>query len=120
VAAALDFFFFALFAKLLGYNYFVVGAIGFVLATTLNYLLSIVFVFESGVRFKSHTEFSLVFLVSLVGLILNQMILFLGIGWLEWEMLLVKIMATGSVFFWNYGARSRFVFKPRATEREID
>ena len=119
IAGAFDFAFFELFAKFLGYNYFVVGAIGFVAATAINYFLSIHFVFVSGIRFRSHTEITLVFLISFVGLILNQAVLYMGISMLEWEMLLVKIIASGSVFFWNFGARSQFVFKPQAnlTER---
>ena len=118
IAAAFDFLFFALLAKVLGFNYFVVGAIGFVIATTINYFLSIRFVFESGVRFSSHAEITLVFLISSVGLVLNQAVLFLGISWLGWEMLLVKVCATGSVFFWNFGARSQFVFKPQVDPSE--
>ena len=41
-----------LFAKLLGYNYLVVGCAGFVLATAVNYFLSIRFGFRSGARFS--------------------------------------------------------------------
>lgn len=111
-AAAVDFLFFAILAKWAGLNYLLIGAVGFVIATTLNYFLSIRFVFESGVRFKFWREISLVFLISLTGLAVNQAVLYLGIGILGWEMLLTKLLATGSVFFWNFGARSQFIFKP--------
>ena len=107
-----DFVIFAVFAKYLGFNYLIVGAVGFILATTINYFMSVRHVFESGVRFSFHKEFLLVFVVSLVGLILNQIVLLAGIGWLGWEMLFVKVCATGSVFFWNFSARSQFIFKP--------
>ena len=50
-AATVDFLFFAILAKWAGLNYLLIGAVGFVIATTLNYFLSIRFVFESGVRF---------------------------------------------------------------------
>jgi putative flippase GtrA len=100
-AALIDFLIFAVFAKILGFNYLLVGAVGFIIATTVNYFLSIRFVFISGVRFNFHKEISLVFLISLVGLGLNQLVLYLGIGILAWEMLFVKVCATGSVFFWR-------------------
>lgn len=116
-AALVDFVIFAVFAKWLGYNYLTVGAVGFVIATTFNYFLSIRFVFESGVRFTFKKEFSLVFLISLIGLGLNQLVLYLGIGVLGWEMLFVKVCATGSVFFWNFGARSQWIFKPLEQQR---
>jgi putative flippase GtrA len=112
VAAAIDFLFFAIFAKLLNFNYLLIGAFGFVIATFINYFLSIRFVFESGVRFTYRKEISLVFLISLIGLGLNQAVLYIGIGKFGWEMLLTKVCATGAVFFWNFGARSRFIFKP--------
>jgi len=111
-AAALDFIIFAIFAKYLSYNYLLIGAIGFIVATTLNYFLSIRFVFESGARFSFQKEISLVFLISLGGLVINQIVLLGGIGWLGWEMLFVKVCATVAVFFWNFGARSEFIFKP--------
>ncbi len=110
-AAITDFLIFAIFAKFLGFNYLLVGAAGFIIATTINYFLSIRFVFESGIRFKPGKEIALVFLISLVGLGVNQSVLYLGIGILGFNMLLTKIGATGMVFFWNFGARSNFVFK---------
>jgi len=111
VAAVIDFLIFATFAKLLNFNYLAVGAAGFILATAINYFLSIHFVFESGVRFRFQKEISLVFLISFIALGVNQAVLYLGIGVLDWEMLFTKVCATGSVFFWNFGARSKFVFK---------
>jgi len=110
-AASVDFLFFAILAKWAGFDYLLIGALGFVIATTLNYFLSIRFVFESGVRFQFWKEVSLVFLISLTGLAVNQVVLYLGIGILGWEMLLTKLLATGSVFFWNFGARSQYIFK---------
>lgn len=112
VAATTDFLIFAIFAKLLNFNYLAIGAVGFIIATFINYFLSIRFVFESGIRFAYRKEISLVFLISFLGLGLNQAVLYIGIGKFGWEMLLTKICATGSVFFWNFGVRSRFIFRP--------
>lgn len=112
VAATTDFVIFALFAKALGLNYLWVAAVGFVTATALNYWLSIRFVFKSGARFGFRTEVALVFLVSLIGLAVNQSILYMAIEKLHIEMLTSKILATASVFVWNYGLRNLFVFRP--------
>ncbi len=110
-AAIIDFLIFAIFAKFWGYNYLLVGAIGFVIATAVNYFLSIRFVFQSGVRFRFRQEISLVFLISFIALGINQLVLYVGIGILGWEMLFTKLCATASTFLWNFGLRSRFVFK---------
>jgi putative flippase GtrA len=58
-----------------------------------------------------------VFLISFLGLGLNQAVLYIGIGKFGWEMLFTKICATGAVFFWNFGASSRFIFKPLKNAR---
>ena len=115
-AAAVDIGIFAIFAKTLGYNYLVVGAVGFMLGVMVNYLLSVRHVFESGARFKKHEEIGWVYLISGVGLLVNQLVLYVGIDQLGMEMMLTKLFATGSVFFWNYGARAHFVFKPIASK----
>jgi putative flippase GtrA len=110
-AAAFDITFFFIFAKLLEINYFVIGAIGFALGTLINYCLSIAHVFDSGSRFGKSREIFWIFLISLVGLAINQVVLFYAIGVVGIEVMLGKIAATSITFFWNYSARKYFVFK---------
>jgi len=111
VAALVDISLFALFAGHLGYNYLVVGFFTFILATAVNYVLSVRFVFESGVRFARHHEIMLVFAISAVGLVVNQIVLYLAVGVLHMHLVLSKMAATAAVFGWNYTARSRWVFR---------
>jgi len=113
VAAGIDIGIFVIFAKMLGLNYLLVAATGFVLATCVNYVLSVRFAFTSGIRFGRSMEIALVYLVSLVGLVINQGVLYVGIELIGVEMVLCKLIATGLVFVWNYGVRSRFVFRSR-------
>lgn len=112
-AAAIDISIFFCFAKLLGYNYLLVACAGFLLATVANYFLSVRFVFRSGVRFTKKAELALVYMVSLIGLGLNQLILFGLVEMVGVEMLLSKVGATGSVFIWNFAARNLIVFRER-------
>ena len=49
-------------------------------------------------------------MVSLIGLLLNQLVLVLFVEIFRAEMLLSKILATGAVFLWNYFSRSIYVF----------
>lgn len=111
VAALVDFIGFGLLLYGLSLTWFWAALISFILATFVNYWLSIRFVFRSGVRFKRNHEVALVFLVSSVGLFVNQMTLYVGIGLLYISPVLAKVGATGGVFFWNYLTRSRFIFK---------
>jgi len=111
IAASIDIGLFFVFAKLVGWNYLLVGAGSFILATLANYVLSVRHVFQSGARFARHHELALVYLVSLIGLALNQTVLYWGAEILLLELMLAKLLATAAVFFWNYGARAHFIFR---------
>ena len=110
VCTILDLAVFAIFAKALNYHYVLVSSTGFALATLLNYLLCIRFVFQSGRRFSRRSEIVSLYVVSLIGLLLNQVVLVLFVEMFRTEMLLSKILATGAVFLWNYFSRSIYVF----------
>lgn len=113
-AAVVDIGIFFVFAKLLGYNYMAVGCVGFILATAVNYVLSIRFVFQSGVRFGKKTELAVIYAVSLIGLGLNQTILFTLVEKVGVELMLSKLAATFGVFLWNFSARNFIVFRPKS------
>jgi putative flippase GtrA len=110
-AATVDLGIFFVFAKLLGFQYLWVSAIGFMIATMVNYLLSVRHVFTSGIRFSCKQEILWVYTISTVGLALNQAILFTLVDGRHAELILSKFTANGCVFFWNYLARRHFVFR---------
>lgn len=110
VCALVDLGIFMLFAQVLGYPYLRVSAASFLIATLLNYFLSVRFVFVSGIRFRRRYEVALVFLVSAIGLGLNQLILALCVEQVGLNLFFSKVTATGCVFFWNYFARRVLVF----------
>jgi putative flippase GtrA len=110
VCALVDLGLFMLFAQVMGYPYLRVSAGSFVIATLLNYFLSVRYVFVSGLRFRRRYEMALVFLVSAIGLGLNQLILALCVEEVGFNLFFSKVTATGCVFFWNYFARRVLVF----------
>lgn len=109
-AAGVDIGLFMLFAQYLGMPYLRVAAASFILATLVNYWLSIRFVFVSGQRFRRRHEMALVFAVSLAGLALNAGILWLCVERGQFGLLVAKLTATGVVFFWNFLARRILIF----------
>lgn len=111
-AFAVDFTIFLIFAKLAGFNYLAVAAVGFVIATVVNYVLSIRHVFTGPGWLSRRNEVLLVYLVSACGLAINQLMLWFGVETLDIDMLVAKIVASGAVFFWNYGMRRYLVFRP--------
>lgn len=113
IAAVVDIGLFYLGAGVMRWNYLIVGTVSFILATLVNYVISVRVVFKSGTRFSRNSEVFLVFLVSTIGLAINQAILYICISRLSVAILPSKLTATGCVFLWNYFLRSRFVFATR-------
>jgi putative flippase GtrA len=109
-AAAVDIGLFSIFAGYFGWPWIPVSIVTFTLATLTNYFLSIQFVFESGARHQKHIEIICVFAISFLALLINQLILYIAIERFGWQLVVSKIIATGSVFIWNYFARSRLIF----------
>jgi putative flippase GtrA len=109
-AACVDIGLFTLFARQLALPYQPVGAATFLLATLVNYVLSIRYVFHSGRNFGRRWEIAMVYVVSAVGLGLNAAILWLGVEVARLDLLAAKLVATGTVFFWNYLSRRLLVF----------
>ena len=111
IAAAFDLLFFILFSTWLNLNYLLVAGVGFVIATAINYVLSIRIVFESGAQLDKRQEIIAVYLVSGIGLILHEWILYMAVSSFDLAGITGKVIATGSVFFWNYLVRKYYVFK---------
>lgn len=90
-------------------HYLVSAAIAFILATGINYLLCISMVFKRG-RHSTSSEILMIFTVSGIGLLLNELILFFLVKLCFLWYIHAKLVATGTVFFWNYSARKYYVF----------
>jgi putative flippase GtrA len=110
LAAIIDVGLFFIFAKYLSYPYLLVGFITFIIATFVNYYLSIKFVFESGSRFKKQKEVFLIYIVSAISLLLNLSLLYCFHEILFFDIGISKIIVTGLLFFFNYSIRRFFVF----------
>jgi len=91
--------------------YLVSAGISFLAGTTVSYLLSILWVFDVR-RFSSRGLEYLVFvLVGMIGLALNEALLWLFTEPLGIHYLLSKIIAATIIFFWNFAARKRILFQ---------
>lgn len=110
VSALADWGIFALMLYSFELNYILAGTVSFVLATGLNYYLSVRFVFGTGRR-QRNERILLLYLVSVIGIGFNLGMLAIGIDALGLHPMLSKICATGLAFGWNFAARYFFVFK---------
>ena len=77
ISFVVDFTVYAVLANVIGVHYLIAGVCSFVVSVTVNYLLSMKFVFESKDDMKKTTEFAVFVILSLIGLGLNSVILFI-------------------------------------------
>jgi putative flippase GtrA len=110
IAALVDISIFSVFAKLLGLNYLIVALVSFTIASFVNYILSIKYVFKSRARYSKGREIFAVYMVSFFGLVINEIVLYALIDLLFMEMIFAKVLATGIIFFWNYLIRKNYIF----------
>lgn len=90
--------------------YLLAATISFIAAVINNYLLNKVWTFQDKNRnfFKQFVQF---LLVSLVGLGLNLLILYLLVDKAHLWYIFAKVLATGVVLIWNFIANKFWTFK---------
>ena len=94
-----------------GMHYLLAATISFILGLITNYLLSITWVFNQHKLNNRWVEFLLFAFIGVVGLGLNDAIMFLCTERCGIHYTLSKIIATATVFFWNFLARKLILFK---------
>lgn len=88
---------------------FISNSIGFCIAATSNYILNRVWTFNST-NPKVMLEFSEFFIISLFGLGLNLLILWILTSKFKWNFYLSKLFAILFVTLWNFGANMLYTF----------
>ena len=89
----------------------VATALAFGLSTLYHYFLGNVLVFDSGSKYDKSKELSLVFLVSIMGLVFNLVLMYVFVGLLAWQPMFAKVITSCIVVVWNYLSRKKWIFK---------
>jgi putative flippase GtrA len=104
-----DFFFTWLCKEKLKWNKYISNSIGFVLAATNNYIWNRIWTFQSqGTEIVR--EYSSFLIISLVGLGINNAVIYLLHDRLKLNFYLAKILAIGVVTLWNFWMNYLFTF----------
>ncbi|MDO9511139.1 MAG: GtrA family protein [Bacteroidales bacterium] len=88
---------------------FTANAIGFCMAATSNYFLNRIWTFRSH-NPEMLIEFSQFFGISLIGLGINTLILWMIVNNSRMNFYVAKLFAIGFVTLWNFAANSYFTF----------
>ncbi|MGX7144035.1 GtrA family protein [Facklamia languida] len=89
-----------------GVNHFIAATCAFVLATFYNYELSMRFVFlNKNKQAKKTHEMIAFFILSIVGLLLTLLGLFILVDWLRFDVMLAKVIVGVFVMTFNFISR---------------
>jgi putative flippase GtrA len=91
-------------------NKYVANSTGFVLAASSNYLINRLWTFHSG-NPQIATEYFSFISISLIGLIINNLVIFLLNGKLKINFYLSKLFAVGVVTIWNFFMNYMITFR---------
>lgn len=106
VATLLDFLFLFLFTDVFGLYYLFSAALSFVLSTLFNYAASMRFVFSSKFsKDEKSKELVLFVILSVIGLVLNQFLMWFFVEKIALYYMAAKIVATFFVMAWNFISR---------------
>ena len=101
--------------ELMGLPVLVANCLAFIVSMIVNYILSIIFVFETDKNKNKLKEFLVFLTFSVGGLLINQFVMWAGTGILDpvWSRsyIIVKPFATGVVMVYNFITRKIFIEK---------
>lgn len=103
------------------YSIYLATAFGFMAGMAVNYFLCHSFVFLSvknhnlGKKFKDIITFVI---IGIIGLLLNELGMFIGVELLGIYYLYVKLLTSSIVMLWNYLARKMLIFNIHFTHQQ--
>lgn len=109
IAFCIDYGLFLLMTYAFGVNYLVASAISFTISTIFNFMASMRYVF-AGKKGQTRTQqFVIFFVLSVIGLGVNQLILWVCVDMLAWLAWIGKLVATAIVMIFNFITRKIFL-----------
>lgn len=129
ISCVIDFGIYTVMIKLFNINYLIAAFFGFVISLVFNYFASMKFVFVRKDDVSKKREFVIFAILSLIGLILNEVIIWACVEGYRlmnpiafdiagfhvdidyWIEIIAKIVATGIVMIYNFVTRKIFIEK---------
>lgn len=109
IAFVIDFAVLYLCTSIFGIYYLISSFISFTVSTVFNYIASVKWVFDVDKKKSQSKNFVIFIVFSVIGLGLNQLIMWIGVDKFNLYYLLVKIIATAIVMVFNFVTRKMFL-----------
>ena len=110
IATIIDFSVLYLLTEFIHIHYLVSSIISFTVSVIFNYILSIKWVFEVNHK-QTKKDFILFVVLSIIGLGINELIMYLMVDKLGIHYMFTKVFATGIVMVYNFITRKIFIEK---------
>ncbi len=99
------------FTSVIGVYYLISAAFAFILGLIANYALSIYWVFNKRTLGNKVSEFTIFAIIGIVGLFLNELLMWFFTDYLGLFYLISNIFAAALILFWNFFARKLTLFR---------
>lgn len=109
IAFVIDYGLMVLLTELVGLNYLVSATISFTVSVIFNYIASMRYVFAHKEGMSRKREFTIFVVLSIIGLGINNGLMWLGTSVMGISYLITKIFATAVVTVWNFVTRKKFL-----------
>ena len=109
IATIIDFVCLYIFKEFLNINIIIANTLSFIISVTYNYIASITWVFNVNKNKNKNVQFILFIVLSVVGLIINNIILYVLTDKLNIYYLISKVIATIIVMIFNFVTRKKFL-----------
>ena len=109
IAFVIDYGLLALLTEAFGVNYLVSATISFTASVVFNYAASMRYVFTHKEGMSRRREFVVFVVLSVIGLLINDALMWLGTDIAGISYLITKIFATAVVMVWNFVTRKIFL-----------
>ena len=110
IATIIDFAVLYLLTDFIHINYLISSIISFTVSVIVNYILSIKWVFEVNHK-QTKKDFIIFVVLSVIGLGINSLIMYLMVDKLHIYYMLTKVFATAVVMVYNFITRKIFIEK---------
>lgn len=104
-AFVVDFFFLYFLSDICGIYYLISGVLSFIISVLVNYIMSTKWVFNQENIENKLVEFNLFIIISTIGLVFTEILLYVFTDIIGLYYLISKIIAAIIVLFWNFIAR---------------